>query len=185
MKKVLFLIHDLGPGGAEKVLINLVNNLDKYKYDITLIALFAGGVHENEIPDHVTYLTCFKYMLPGNSHIMKCFSPGFLHKKLIKGHFDIEVSFLEGPSCRIISGCPFNDTKLVTWVHCTPTVDNIKRGFRSIHEAHKCYKKYSQTICVSLYSWNLLTEIFPDIKVRVLYNVNDTDKILKLSGENS
>ena len=26
--KVLFLIHDLGQGGAEKVLVNLVNNLN-------------------------------------------------------------------------------------------------------------------------------------------------------------
>lgn len=34
MKKVLFLIHTLGAGGAEKVLINLVNNLDQSKYDI-------------------------------------------------------------------------------------------------------------------------------------------------------
>ena len=25
IKKILFLIHDLGPGGAEKVLVNLVN----------------------------------------------------------------------------------------------------------------------------------------------------------------
>ena len=29
MKKVLFLIHDLGQGGAEKVLVNLVNNRDR------------------------------------------------------------------------------------------------------------------------------------------------------------
>ena len=29
MKKILFLIHDLGQGGAEKVLVNLVNNMDQ------------------------------------------------------------------------------------------------------------------------------------------------------------
>ena len=28
MVKILFLIHDLGQGGAEKVLVNLVNNMD-------------------------------------------------------------------------------------------------------------------------------------------------------------
>ena len=31
MKKILFLIHDLSVGGAEKVLVNLVNNMDKTK----------------------------------------------------------------------------------------------------------------------------------------------------------
>ena len=33
MKKILFLIHDLGQGGAEKVLVNLVNNMDRNKFE--------------------------------------------------------------------------------------------------------------------------------------------------------
>lgn len=36
MLKVLFLIHDLGQGGAEKVLVNLVNNMDRSKFDISV-----------------------------------------------------------------------------------------------------------------------------------------------------
>lgn len=48
MIKVLFLIHDLGQGGAEKVLVNLVNNMDKSKSDITVMALFGGGVNEEK-----------------------------------------------------------------------------------------------------------------------------------------
>ena len=46
MIKRLFLIHDLGQGGAEKVLVNLVNNMDKEKFDITVISLFGNGVNE-------------------------------------------------------------------------------------------------------------------------------------------
>ena len=46
MIKVLFLIHDLGQGGAEKVLVNLVNNMDRSKFDISVIALFGGGINE-------------------------------------------------------------------------------------------------------------------------------------------
>ena len=45
MKKVLFMIPTLGQGGAEKVLVNLVNNMDKSKYDITVQALFNVGVN--------------------------------------------------------------------------------------------------------------------------------------------
>ena len=37
MKKLLFLIHDLGHGGAEKVLVNLVNNMDPERLDITAV----------------------------------------------------------------------------------------------------------------------------------------------------
>lgn len=43
---ILFFIHDLGHGGAEKVLVNLVNNMDCEKFDITVMALFGGGVNE-------------------------------------------------------------------------------------------------------------------------------------------
>ena len=46
MKKILFLIPNLSVGGAEKVLVNLVNNMDKEKFDITVQVLFAGGVNE-------------------------------------------------------------------------------------------------------------------------------------------
>ena len=39
-RKVLFLIYSLCGGGAERVLVETVNNLDPEKYDITLQALF-------------------------------------------------------------------------------------------------------------------------------------------------
>lgn len=45
MTKILFLIHDLGQGGAEKVLVNLVNNMDPQKYEIHVTAIFGGGVN--------------------------------------------------------------------------------------------------------------------------------------------
>ena len=35
-KKILFFIPNLSVGGAEKVLVNLVNNMDRSKFDITV-----------------------------------------------------------------------------------------------------------------------------------------------------
>ena len=60
MIKVLFLIHDLGQGGAEKVLINLVNNMDLKKFNISLIALFGGGVNEQFLKEGIQYHAIFK-----------------------------------------------------------------------------------------------------------------------------
>ena len=40
MIKVLFLIPTLDRGGAENVLVNLVNNMDYNKFDITVQTLF-------------------------------------------------------------------------------------------------------------------------------------------------
>lgn len=71
MIKVLFFIHDLGQGGAEKVLVNLVNNMDLNKFDITVMSLFAGGINEQFLNSNIRYITIYKHMIRGNSFIMK------------------------------------------------------------------------------------------------------------------
>ena len=63
MKKILFLIPNLSVGGAEKVLVNLVNNMDKEKFDITVQVLFAGGVNEKFLKPHIKYKYCYRVNL--------------------------------------------------------------------------------------------------------------------------
>ena len=41
-KKILFLTSKFMVGGVERALINLVKNIDKSKYNITLIATFPS-----------------------------------------------------------------------------------------------------------------------------------------------
>ena len=116
MKKIFFLIHDLGQGGAEKVLVNLVNNMDRSKFDISVTVLFGGGVNEQFLAPDIHFHTVFPKEVPGNSKLMKLLTPAQLHRMCVKEHYDIEVSYLEGPSARVISGCQSKDTKLVCWV---------------------------------------------------------------------
>lgn len=75
MKKILFLIHDLHHGGAEKVLVNLVNNMDPEQFEIHVTALFGGGVNEQFLAPHVHFRAIFPKPFPGNSHVMKLFPP--------------------------------------------------------------------------------------------------------------
>ena len=84
MKKVLFFIPTLAQGGAEKVLVNLVNNMDKSKFDITVQTLFAGGVNEQFLNKDINYKCCFKKEFKGNSQILNLFSPKSVYKKFIK-----------------------------------------------------------------------------------------------------
>ena len=179
-EKILFLIHDLGQGGAEKVLVNLVNNMDTEKFDITVMALFGGGVNEQFLKSHIRYQTVFSRSFPGNSHIMKLLTPQQLHKLFIKEKYDIEISYLEGPSARIISGCPYENTKLVSWIHCTyQNSKDIARSFRSIKESVDCYNRFSRLIFVSDESRQAFQDNCPAKSItKVLYNTNETDKIL-------
>ena len=99
------------------MLVNLVNNLDTKKFDITVMSLFDVGVNRKYLPKNIRYQFCFKKMFRGNSHLMKLLNPEQLHQRLIHEHYDIEVAYLEGPCARMISGCPCGDTKLVAWIH--------------------------------------------------------------------
>ena len=185
MKKVLFFIPNLSVGGAEKVLVNLVNNMDKAKYDITVQTLFAGGVNEQFLKPHIKLKSCFKKTFPGNSQILKLFSPKFLYKRFIKEKYDVVVSYLEGPTARIVSGCPDENTKLVSWIHIQQeTKESLSYAFKSYDEAKACYEKFDNTVCVSEYvksDFSKLTGIKKNVEV--LYNTNETADILRLSKE--
>lgn len=185
MKKILFVIHDLGQGGAEKVLVNLVNNMDRAKFDITVMALFGGGVNEQFLKSDIKLKICYKRSFPGNSKYMKIFTPKQLYKKYIKEKYDIIVSYLEGPSARIVSGCADNDTKLVSWIHVEQHTKEVLAGaFRSFEEARNCYERFDNTVCVSEFVKDDFTKILSFTKpAEVLYNTNETQQILDKSYE--
>lgn len=185
MTKILFLIHDLGGGGAEKVLVNLVNNMDKSVFDITVMSVFDVGVNRQFLSPDVKYIGCYPKMIPGNSKIMKLLSPAALHKQLIKEHYDIEVSYLEGPCARIISGCEDKNTKKVCWIHIQQETPARAIGsFRSEKEAAECYNRFDKIVCVSEYVKKDFCSILPiKVPVEVLYNTNESDKIIALSEE--
>lgn len=185
MKKILFFIHDLGTGGAEKVLVNLVNNMDRTKFNITVMTLFGGGVNEKYLKDDINLIICHKREIKGNSRIMKCFSPEFLFKYYIKDEYDIIVSYLEGPSARIISGCQNPKTKLVSWIHCKmDTMQDASVGLRNFKEAKECYNKFDYTACVSQWVRDYFVNTFNFKKpIGVLYNTIETKEIVEKSNE--
>ena len=185
MLKILFLIHDLGQGGAEKVLVNLVNNMDRSKFDISVTVLFGGGVNEQFLAPDIHFHAVFPKEVPGNSKLMKLLTPAQLHKLCVKEHYDIEVSYLEGPSARVISGCQDPYTKLVSWIHVEQhTMDKLAGSFRSEQEACACYNRFDQTVCVSQYVHDDFCQLLDFQKpCRVLYNTVESDKILAGASE--
>ena len=184
-KKILFLIHDLHHGGAEKVLVNLVNNMDRSKFDITVMALFGGGVNEQFLAEHIRLIVCHKKMIRGNSHIMKLFTPKQLYRYYIKERYDIIVSYLEGPSARIVSGCDEPETKLVTWIHIEQKDSkSSSRSFRSVKEAINCYNRFDTIIGVSETVKSSFMSILPVVSpMKVLYNTNESAYIREKANE--
>ncbi len=185
MKKVLFLIPNLAHGGAERVLVNLLNNIDKSVFEVSLQTLFDVGVNKKHLASTVHYVSGYKYCVRGNSHIMKLFSPKWLYKHFIKGKYDIIVSFLEGPTARIISGCLDSNVKLVNWIHIEQGNKKIaSRSFRSFTEAKNCYQKYNKIVFVSETVKQDFESIFGVSNCGiVLYNVVESQKIIETSNQ--
>ena len=60
MKKVLFFVESLAGGGAEKVLADIVKNLDHNKYDVTVCTVSDGGIYQAEVEKYCDYKALLK-----------------------------------------------------------------------------------------------------------------------------
>lgn len=183
--RILFFIPTLMHGGAEKVLVNLVNNLDRTKYDVTLYSIFDEGVNKRFLQPHITYRSRFKKVFRGNSQLMKLFSPKVLYRFFIKENYDIVVSYLEGPAARIISGCENSEIQKIAWIHSEMLNENLaKVGFRSLNEAKDSYSKFNVIAAVSKNVLDAFKNRFDlKSKMKVVYNVNETEQIVSKSKE--
>lgn len=185
LKKILFFIPTLKGRGAEKVLVNLVNNLDEKKYQITVQTLFDSGIHKKELKENIEYRYIFKKIFRGNVYILKLFKPETLYKMMIKEKYDIIVSYLQSPTTRIISGCNEKDVKLINWIHNEITNKSIfTKVYRNERELESCLKKYDLTVFVSRTAKESFEKNF-DFKLNscVKYNIVEDEYIREKGKE--
>lgn len=185
MKRILFIIPNLGGGGAEKVLVNLVNKLDRSKYSIEIKTLFKEDANKHLLSEDVKISTCFGKQFKGNRILLKLLSPKLLHKLLIRETYDIIVSYLEGPGERIVSGCTNPFTKLVNWIHVEQhSIKTAASSYRSLKEFRRYVEKFHYTAFVSdTVKKDYLSFYTINHNNGVIYNTNDTDLIKRKSRE--
>jgi len=186
MKKVLFVIPTLGGGGAEHVLVNLVNHMNPQNFDITVQTIFNEGINRNYLNSTITYKSNFKHQFRGSSRLLALVPAAILYKFVIREQYDIIISFLEGISAYIVSGCRDNTNKKIAWFH-TEAIDKkiVSIGFPSYRFAKKAYSNFDKIVCVSNEVRKSLDSIF---KVHlenscVKYNVIDYDVIIEKAKE--
>lgn len=146
-KKILFLINDLSGGGAEKILVDIINNLDKNKYDITCKVLFHRGIYRERVSTHIKYEYFSPILIRGYSWISRILPAKLMYKLIIRENFDLEIAFLEGVCTKIISG---SNKKKIAWIHTEFNSENLYRqGFLNINEVNRAYSKYNSIVSVS------------------------------------
>lgn len=185
MKSVLFLIPTLDGGGAEKVLVNLANNLNKEKYDVTVQTIFSNGLHSSSLRKEVHYIHGKRKAFRGNVALFKLFSPRFLYKRIIKKRYDIVIAYLEGVACRIVSGCPHANVKRMAWIHGEQkTIKAAAYSFRNKAEMNKLYNRFDGIACVAeTVKKDFESLVHLNKPCQVLYNTNETEEIVKKAQE--
>jgi len=191
-RKIAFYIESMVVGGAEKVLIDLVNHLDPNKYEIAVIALFKRSVYEEYVAQfeegfaaHVKY----RYLID-NSNPMKYRLFNYVQNKmgwkclyryLIKEAFDLEVAFYEGWPTAFVAKSTQRSNK-IAWLHTGQHRLYHKISQELNRRKYNDYKNFDLIIGVSNAVAKSFKDVFPDLSPQVLYNPFDI-KAIRLKSE--
>ena len=187
MISVLFLIPTLDRGGAENVLVDLVNHMDQSKFQITVQTLFDQNSQKNRLREGIEYRTFLYHQFHGNSRLMARIPARLLYKLIVRKRYDVVISYLEGPTSHIISGCPYKDTKRVAWFHSALKSDRgFHAGFVSKKTAVKAYLNYDVVVFVAntVKSTIEKTAGVSFHNAKVLYNTLNSEIIIRGAEEN-
>lgn len=194
MKKILFFIESLSGGGAEKVLITLLNHIDYSIYQITLLTLVDTGVLKNNLDfSKLEYRTIIKN---SNNPILKFwykvkykliyrYLPSNIVNKWIipqKG-FDTYIAFTEGYCTKILA---HTHKKKYAWVHIDLKALpwTINEGiYKNKQEEKNTYSNYNKVICVSNSVKRIMQEEYGLEHIETIYNPIDTKEIITKSQE--
>lgn len=191
MKKLLFVVESLSGGGAEKVLLTLVEHLEKSKYDVTVFTVVKTGVYVNELEQYCTVDYGLKdyteYSLLGKIYykiklnLIYKLNIKLVYKWLIKDKYDVEIAFVEGFDTKLVAASNNKQSIKLSWIH-TDMLENkfADRYFKNKQCHLNCYKKYDKIIGVSEGVKNAFIKKFNYKNIEVQYNpINEREIIAK------
>lgn len=189
MKKKITLIHyNMVFGGVEKVLLNLLENLNKNKFKVKLILFEKKGELLNSVPQNIEIIFLEKKDDNYKKNIVRKICKNILNiffyikqlKKIIK-----EDEILLNLNIRfIVMNIPllFFKNKKIGWFHTTIKADEdnflVKLNYRLFNQYNLIYN-------VSKKGKKDFDEKLPKLKLKnkVLYNSFDIEKLKNLSEE--
>jgi glycosyltransferase involved in cell wall biosynthesis len=191
-QKMLFLIPSLRGGGAERTLINLLNNIDYNKFEIDLCLVLNKGEHKGFVHENVKqfYLFNNELLVRSLSWIQKKFGITWLlqkrYKSKIQKKYDIGISWIDGNFTDFLFYSE-NIEKRFSWVHGSyDTNENFRKFYSDPSYVERIkknrYQRLDGIVFVSNDSKKEFIKIFGEFPVmKVVYNLFDKDDIIKKS----
>ncbi|MBO7445837.1 MAG: glycosyltransferase [Bacteroidales bacterium] len=186
-KKILFIMFNLAGGGAEKVLVDILQHFDYNQYDVELALIKRKGVYLSDIPKNVIIRTLFnRFTAQLGFKLLKYFNIHFVNKLIIqhkiKDRYHAIISFMEGYPLVVHSYLAEQAEVNISWVH-TDLFTYHRTKHLSIYGdkmEKACYDKMDKLVFVSKDSCSQFDKLF-DINVpkTVIYNPIPKDSIIQ------
>lgn len=170
-------------GGAEKVLRNLVNNMDQNRFEITVQTVFPDGGSGLLVPG-----VRYRSMYPSRTRFTELLyrleaACGLAYPLRLRDDYDIECAYLECGATKVLAGSTNRRAAKLAWVHCD-LQKAMKDPFAFAEKTKKYYQKFDRVVCVSDLGQQSFLELFGDeIQTAIVHNTVDCEEILQNAQE--
>lgn len=205
-KNVIIRSGSLRMGGLERVLIEILQNIDKKKYNLTLVIDDDCGednIFEKDIPKEISYYFLKSQKLIEKTNYYKLRRKNILYKlmyniymnietyiksknikKLIEklGKIDVFIDYDAGATKYIEN---IEADKKVVWIH--NSIPNLKKSEGKIKRFGKRLEKYDRIVAICDEMKEELKDIYPNLKDKIIriYNPFNFSRVLNLKDNMS
>ena len=205
-KNVIIRSGSLRMGGLERVLIEVLQNIDKKKYNLTLVIDDDCGednIFEKDIPKEISYYFLKSQKLIEKTNYYKLRRKNILYKlmyniymnietyiksknikKLIEklGKIDVFIDYDAGATKYIEN---IEADKKVVWIH--NSIPNLKKSESKIKRFGKRLEKYDRIVAICDEMKEELKDIYPNLKDKIIriYNPFNFSRVLNLKDDMS
>ena len=149
MKKIAIFQTDLGYGGIQKSLVNLLNSVDYNKYKVDLYLFSHDNIYENDIPKNVTII--YKKPLPYITRFVDFKILNNSYKNTINEEYDVAIDFNSYSMDTALACLNVKTNKRVIWIHNDIKIKLKEEGkYRVLYKFFKSkYELYDTYVAVS------------------------------------
>jgi glycosyltransferase involved in cell wall biosynthesis len=195
--KLLFRLRSMEMGGVQKVLLNILKNLNRNKFDINLLLNLKQGKLIQDIPSdvHVFSIGKGKEYMSKNKYIKYLqlvlrriklyyfdFFPTHIKHFIIKKNINIDIAFLDNlVDC--LERTKESGTKKIGWIHGDLTKSlHSEQKKKHIVEQFMILDKMIYVSCDTLRTTQTIIKE-ADINAKVIYNPINVEEIIEKSKE--
>lgn len=188
-------------GGAEKVLLDILDNFDYSKYDVDVLLYEKSGENLCRIPSNVRVLWVFEpkaYNIQNRivskllnvSGLINTVEKKKTHKVIGNMKYDAIVSFCQGPGHKLHTYLKSNGKKHISWIHNDLSKENWGKLFfgNDVKRQEKAYGFMDKIVHVSKgvkESFNRTFDIPSHVEQPVILNIVNANDIREKSKMDS